>query len=214
LTINDYWNWLEESFVSNIRAQQWYNGDSPRNLSGFINDKTNRFIGWATMRQLRIKSSLCSYQKIRSICLDDYSLFNEEKSSFPPGWINETIEEYSSSIVNAFEYKSSNELNTYVYVGDYGSYSGNGYVYEFRGRLSDLESNLSQLHQLEWIDNQTRAVIIQLSLYNPNVDLFTSVILLAEFLSTGGVFTSAQFEPMNFYGILYIFSFILLRILI
>jgi hypothetical protein len=54
-TIDQYWKWLEESFVSNIRAQQWYNGDPPRNLSGFINDKSNRLIGWATMRQLRIK---------------------------------------------------------------------------------------------------------------------------------------------------------------
>ncbi|CAF4381646.1 unnamed protein product, partial [Adineta steineri] len=31
-TINDYWNWLENSFVENIRAQQWYNNDPPRNL--------------------------------------------------------------------------------------------------------------------------------------------------------------------------------------
>ncbi len=54
-TIDQYWKWLEESFVSNIRAQQWYNGDPPRNLSGFINDKSNRLIGWATMRQLRVK---------------------------------------------------------------------------------------------------------------------------------------------------------------
>jgi hypothetical protein len=63
-------------------------------------------------------------------------------------------------------------LNTYVYIGDHGSYSGNGYVYEFRGRLIDIENNLSQLHQLKWIDNYTRAVLIQLSLYNPNVQLF------------------------------------------
>jgi hypothetical protein len=186
--------------VSNIRAQQWYNGEAPRNLSGFINDKSNRFIGWATMRQLRIKSDLCSVQTIRSTCVYDYNLFNEEKRSFAPGWINETIEEYSSSISKAFEYKSSDELDTYVYVGDHGSYSGNGYVYEFRGRLSDLQSNLSQLHQLGWIDNQTRAVIIQLSLYNPNVELFTSVTLLTEFLSTGGIYPEARFEPFNFYS--------------
>ncbi|CAF4285211.1 unnamed protein product, partial [Adineta steineri] len=62
-TINQYWYWLENSFVENIRAQRWYNGDAPRNLSGYINDKSNRFIGWATMRQLRIKSQLCQVKK-------------------------------------------------------------------------------------------------------------------------------------------------------
>jgi len=36
---------MENSFVENIRAQQWYNKDAPRNLNGFFNDKTNRLIG-------------------------------------------------------------------------------------------------------------------------------------------------------------------------
>jgi hypothetical protein len=193
--------------VSIIRAQQWYNGELPRNLSGFINDKSNRFIGWATMRQLRIKSDLCHVQnEITSTCLYDYSLSNEEKHSYQPGWLNETIGKYSSSIRQSFVYKSSAELDTYTYVGDHGSYNGGGYVYEFRGVLSDLQSNLSQLHELGWVDNQTRAVIIQLSLYNPNVQLFTSVTFLIEFLSTGGISPSARFEPMDFYGIFFFYN--------
>jgi polycystin 1L2 len=127
-TINDYWNWLEGSFVSNIHAQEWYNGDSPRNLSGFINDKTNRLIGWPMMRQLRIKSDLCSYPKLRLNCIQDYTITNEEKDSFEPGWINETTEEYSSSILQAFQYQSSEELGTYAYSG----YSGkSGIVFYF-----------------------------------------------------------------------------------
>ena len=41
-TINEYWTWLNQSFTQNIRAQQWYNNDQPKHLSGFINDKSNR----------------------------------------------------------------------------------------------------------------------------------------------------------------------------
>ncbi|CAF1360361.1 unnamed protein product, partial [Adineta steineri] len=41
-TIDEYWYWLENSFVSNIRAQQWYNGDIPQYLNGFLNDKSSR----------------------------------------------------------------------------------------------------------------------------------------------------------------------------
>ncbi|CAF4356149.1 unnamed protein product, partial [Adineta steineri] len=70
---------------------------------------------------------------------------------------------------------------------------------EFRGRLSDIKSNLSLLHQLQWIDSKTRAVIIQLTLYNPNVALYTSVTFLLEFLSASGISPSARFEPLNFY---------------
>jgi polycystin 1L2 len=202
LTIDDYWEWLENSFVVNLRAQQWYNGEIPEYLNGFINDKTNRLIGWASMRQLRTNLKLCSDHRIISECEYDYSLFNEEKESFEPGWTTNTTEneEYSSSILKAFQYQLSENIDTYTYIGDHGTYSGNGYVYEFRGSLLDLRSNLSKLHQLEWIDENTRAVLIQMTLYNPNVQLFTSIILLCEFLSTGGVFPSAEFQPIEFYG--------------
>ncbi|CAF0859705.1 unnamed protein product [Rotaria sordida] len=201
-TINEYWKWLENSFIENLRAQQWYNGEIPQNLNGYLNDKSNRLIGWSTMRQLRIKSNFCSDQRIISICHNDYSLFNEEKHSFQPGWINQTSstdEQYSSSIIKAFKYFTSEQLDTYISIGEHGIYSGNGYVYEFRGRLSDLRSNLSKLHQLGWIDKQTRAIFIQLTLYNPNVQLFTSITFLIEFLSTGSIVPTARFEPINFY---------------
>ncbi|CAF3727871.1 unnamed protein product [Adineta steineri] len=208
-TIDDYWNWLENNFITNIRAQQWYNNDPPRNLSGFINDKSNRLIGWATMRQLRVKSTLCQVQnEIISTCQYDYNFYNEDKYSYKPGWKNSITQNYSSAISQSFQYSTSQDLDTYSYIGEHGTYSGNGYVYEFRGRLVDLQSNLSLLHQLEWINNQTRAIIIQLTLYNPNVQLFTSVTFLAEFLSSTGIFTSARFEPMNFYTFTSITQFV------
>ncbi len=151
------------------------------------------------MRQLRIKSQLCESEIISSICVYDYSLFNEDQDSYPPGWSNETTNEYSPTIVQAFEYETHTEIDTYIEIGRHGSYGDGGYVYEFRGRLSDIQSNLSMLHQLDWIDNRTRAVIIQLSLYNPNVELFTSATFLLEFPSSGGVDPQARFEPIDFY---------------
>ena len=186
--------------MENIRAQSWYNGQSPKDLSGFINDKSNRLIGWPTMRQLRIKSEPCSYPKLRTDCLTDYNFLNEEKRSFAPAWRNISNGKSNSSIDQAFQYRSDDQLDTYIYIGEHGTYSGNGYVYEFRGRLKDIQTNLSGLHQFKWIDNSTRVVIIQFSLYNPNVQLFTSVTLLIEILSDGGIFPTARFEPFIFTG--------------
>ena len=57
-TINEYWQWLEESFIENIRIGNWYNGQKIDNAHGFLHDTTNRLIGWATMRQLRVKKGL------------------------------------------------------------------------------------------------------------------------------------------------------------
>lgn len=198
-SINDYWTWLETNFVDKIRAQQWYNNDIPLNLNGYINDKTNRLIGWGLMRQLRIQSDLCPYDKLSLTCSFEYDKSNEETNSFEIGWLNRTITKGNTSIEKAFEYQSSQQLDSYVYQGEHGKYSGGGYVYEFRGRLSEIKNNLSELHRFGWIDTKTRAILIQLNLYNPNAQLFTSVSILTEFLSTGGTATRTRFEPMNFY---------------
>lgn len=152
-----------------------------------------------------MKSELCADRRLLSSCVKDYSLFNEERQSFSPRWTNQSDDnkEYSSTILKSFQYQSSTVLDTYVHVGEYGTYSGNGYVYEFQGSLSQLKTNLSLLHQLGWIDENTRAIIIQFTLYNPNSGLFTSAMFLVENLSSGGMIPSSRFEPINFYGNFY-----------
>ncbi|CAF1642081.1 unnamed protein product, partial [Adineta ricciae] len=208
-TVTQFWFWLQNSFISNLRSQQWYNNDIPKYLNGYINDKSNRLIGWATMRQLRVKPSTCSDQRIMKICEKDYNFFNEDEESYSPGWTNQTLDEtYSLSINNSFQYRTSNELNTYVFVGEHGTYNGGGYVYEFRGQLKDLQSNITTLHKLQWIDKKTRAILIQITLYNPNVQLLTSITFLCEFLITGEIISTSYFQPLNFFTFTSIFQLI------
>ncbi|CAF1071686.1 unnamed protein product [Adineta steineri] len=202
-TVHQYWSWLENNFLENIHAQQWYNGEPPRNLSGFINDRSNRLIGWPTMRQLRVKSYSCF---MNSTCQYDYNFFHEEKQSYQPGWKNQTTDMYNVSIEQAFQYQTGDQLGTYLYVGIRATYASGGYVYEFRGSLNDIKNDTAQLQRLNWIDSQTRAVIIQVNLYNPNSQLFISVNLLTEFLSTGGIDVQSSFQPISFQRIYLVFT--------
>ena len=39
-----------------LRANEWYNGEQPYGLAGFIGDFTSRMVGYATLRQLRVKN--------------------------------------------------------------------------------------------------------------------------------------------------------------
>jgi hypothetical protein len=117
----------------------------------------------------------------------------------------------SQTIQQTFEYRDSDELDSYFIIDDYESY-----VYEFRCRLSDIRSNLSLLDQFEWINRQTRAVIIQFNLYNPNMELFTSI-TFAEFLLTNvGIYVwrynqskciGDLFKETNGYVLIYLISF-------
>lgn len=204
-TVDQYYLWLENHFINNLRAQMWYNHkDPPKNLTGFINDKTNRLIGWTTMRQLRVQTQSCSDQRLFSQCHYDYSVSNEEKRSFYPKWIAEKgEEEYSATILKAFHYQSDTDHFHHTY-------DAGGYVYEFRGSLSDLRTNLTQLCRLGWIDHQTRAVFIQLTLYNPNLQLFTSLTFLTEFFSTTHIQSQVRIQPMNFLTFTSLFQFVCL----
>jgi polycystin 1L2 len=207
--VHDYWIWLNDTFVDRIRASNWYNDDRPRHLSGFMQDRSSRLIGWPTMRQVRVRSEPCSAKIPQSVCHDDYhALFNAETRSFDVEWANATDLSPRSNrtpIERAFVYRSDDELDSHVTTGEHGWYSGSGYVYEFRGRLKDIRSNLSALHRSQWIDQRTRAILIQMNLYNPNVQLFTSVMILVEFLSTGAFHPSIRIEPIQFHGPSFIF---------
>jgi hypothetical protein len=193
-TIDDYWHWLNDSFLSNIRAHAWYNNHPPRNLSGYLNDKTTRLIGWPILRQLRVQTRPCVTNNSHHPCSDEYSFMNEEKQHFS-STCNSTSSptNLSRNLQRAFQYQTGDQLTTHVYFAPHHSYAAGGYVYEFRGRLAEL-------HRLRWIDRQTRAVFIQITLYHPNVELFTSVILLAELLPTGGIFMHHRFDPLSFVG--------------
>ncbi|CAF0824425.1 unnamed protein product [Adineta ricciae] len=202
-TVAQFWTWLEGSFIETIEPEQWYNGRSDNASIGFLSDRTNRLIGWATMRQLRVKADTCriktSMQTFIRHCYDEYGLSIEEKRSFQPGWTMNATKNYSLSIAQAFLYQTSAQLDTYPYIGELQTYGSGGYVYEFRGSLSKLRNELNQLHQLQWIDSPTRAVLIQLNLFNPNIAIFTSVAILIEILSSSGIYPSARFEPLDLY---------------
>jgi hypothetical protein len=170
-------------------------------------------IGWVTVRQLRVRA-VSSDQCVSEVpiadetirCTRDYSRSNEDQQSYLPEWIdpdaNQTnLIKRSPSIERAFQYRSSKQMDTYLYVGEHATYASGGYLYECRGSLLHLRQNLSELHRLTWIDDRTRAVLIQMSLYNPNVEMFTSVTLLMEFLSTGNLVPTARFEPIELQSI-------------
>ena len=146
----------------------------------------------------RVKAIL---RGIIPFCYGDYSASNEETRSFYPGWsTNGTRENVSSSVNNSFVYQTSEQLDSYFYIGRHAAYRSGGYVYEFRDSLDQLRKDLAELHQLGWIDRQTRAILIQMNLYNPGIQLFTSAAIIAEILPSSGVYPSSRIEPLDFAG--------------
>ena len=116
------------------------------------------------------------FKKIFEMCTTNINSKSEETNNYGFGW-SQYNQSYTpptgyQSIYNAFQYKTAVTLQTTTQSGKYLTYGGGGFVYELRGKLEYLRGNLSLLREMNWIDGQTRGIVVEFSVYNPNINLF------------------------------------------
>ena len=65
-------------------------------------------------------------------------------------------------------------------------------TYTCRRTRAKTAKLLRILERQEWIDTRTRAVFVEFTLYNANVNLFASVIMGVEWMAAGSAVTKAE----------------------
>lgn len=206
--MDQFWSWCTDTLAKELRADIWYNGDQPYGLAGYINDFSSRMIGYATLRQIRAQNNSChiNSQMRNEInhCTIDSSLLNEERSNYGLNWTDfdpaYTPPNGYLALFKSFQFRKAEELKSLPRQGAYSAYMGGGYVYEMRGKLSFIKGNLTLLQQMNWIDRQTRAVVAEFSLFNPNINLLMVCSVLFEILPSGNLLAKARFEPVNLFS--------------
>ena len=208
-TSNHWWNWAKNNIIQDIRAQRLYNNDPPYGLKGFLNDWNNRIMGYAIIRQVRSARYNCvapsPMDKTIEHCSGSRGITNEDSNSYCANWYrNETFP--GSCDMEEFKYKTADELKTYMSSGRIGNYGGGGYVIRLTGIQEDLLERFNILQKHHWIDQNTRAVFLEFSVYNANINLFATCVVSAEFNEGGGILPKWRFEPLrlikstNYYG--------------
>ena len=208
----DVWQWLQQAFIKKaFHSHTWYNhpNATPTKMNNYLSDLASYVIGKVIIRQLRVKPDNCQTTKINgnTSCFFDYSVLSDDWSNYSLSWMS-----YNSSLLpstnqqriyQAFQYADSSTLNSLPFIGLYSTYLGGGYVYSFDTKTNftrfQLIRDLVKLQKLGWLDKRTRAVFLQFSLYNPNVNLFLYSIILFEFLSTGTILKSFRFDSFSLY---------------
>ncbi len=74
------------------------------------------------------------------------------------------------------------------------SYGGGGYVFRINTPSRDVRKELILLQQQHWVNNHTRAIFLEFSVYNTNVNLFAIATIVAEFMPGGGILPYYRFE--------------------
>ncbi|XP_068100439.1 polycystin-1 isoform X2 [Hyperolius riggenbachi] len=165
MSSEEFWAWATEvllPYLSNIQRGSYSN-----------------LLGSAQLRQIRLKKA-CGHEA----CPETIKAFDD--AGYDAGWLSS-----STTSSGAWLHSEANSTGSW-YWGFLSLYDSSGYIQLLGATLEENESIIGKLQQDHWIDNLTRALFVEFSLYSPGVDLYSSVMLLLEFPMAGRSLTSAE----------------------
>lgn len=197
---NDWWDWAHSTVVNEAMAQPHYNGLPPYGLRGYIGDHTHRIMGYAVIRQVRVKPNSCRVDKritdITQECAQASAFINEDHGDYCNGW--EELTAHTENLVSClrpeFKYVTAGELDSLPYQAKLDTYGGGVYVFRMNQPSSKAKEELNNLQQMHWVNNHTRAIFMEFSVYNPQQNLFGICTIIAEFIPGGGIKPYYRFD--------------------
>lgn len=187
-TMADFWKFTEGPFLNGMYWEVWYNNESlPQNQSLIYYE--NLLLGVPRLRQVKVRNHSCTvHEDLKDEVQDCYNMYtpsNEDTAPFGPK--NGT----------AWAYTAEGGMNESSYWGQVSKYGGGGFYQDLSRTRESSALQLRFLKENLWLDRGTRAVFLDFSVYNGNINLFCIARLLAEFPATGGVVTSWQFQTVR-----------------
>ncbi|CAM1312882.1 PKD2 (predicted) [Pycnogonum litorale] len=176
----DFWRFRQYVMIPSLYPEIDYNKARINKDERYVLYE-NRLLGVPRLRQLRVRSDSCNVHetfKMIQHCYDNYSPHVEDKDPF--GKKNGT----------AWAYSSETELGGSSHWGLLATYSGAGYFQDLGSTRKIADGNMQELMDNLWIRRGTRAVFLDFTVYNANVNLFCVVKLVFEFPATGGMVPS------------------------
>ena len=141
-------------------------------------------------------------RNVVSGCSAYHSFLGEDEANYDPGWElpNNNTGPFNDSR-RFWRFRNSSDLNEVPYLGLMSTYGGGGYAIDMP-RTGEAKHDLVDLRNKKWIDKRTRAVFVEISIYNAQVNLFAIAIFLTEWLPTNGVifFNNIKVARLYRYG--------------
>ncbi|XP_061191553.1 uncharacterized protein LOC133199700 [Saccostrea echinata] len=201
----DYFNWLNNTVVPHLYpSRDWSNNSFPS--APWVGDLVNIRVGTAKLRQVRVTEEPCISYIFHIVrpCIREYQDKNIETRNFYPYWrLQKSLSRTPQSLRRAWKYSSEDEGIDVP--GEIHMYKPGGYVIMLPRSLTEAHDLVHHLVEYRWVDRHTRALFLELNLYNPNINIFTYAMFIAEFIETGGILPWSNiwvFRPNEFTGAL------------
>ena len=151
------------------------------------------------------------FKKLIKECNGDYSLSNEDTKLYDPGWKNPR--KRSSSLFSRrrrkakrspWQYASGGEARSRVPVWAlFNTYFGGGYLSELGDTEKYAKTYYNYLFKHLWADKYTKAIFVEFTLFNMNLNLMAVASISVEFPTYGGAFPKAEVFVSRLYRTLY-----------
>jgi hypothetical protein len=177
--MNQFWNWFEGPLVDGLNSFSWENPNEESTETG----TGHRVVGAIQLRQLRTKSHKCNSKQFGETVKNCYSsTFHEDKESFGPSQI----------------YKWDQNSGEHAVWGKFNDiYPGSGFVVTFVPNKTSVLEISSDLKLNEWIDINTRVVMVSFTIYNPNINMLSAMRFILEFTASGNGVSYSQISTVK-----------------
>nr|AKN21732.1 PKD2L-2 [Schmidtea mediterranea] len=186
---SDFWKFLMGPLLNGLYWNVWYNSrNMPANEQNYIYFE-NKLLGVPRIRQIRVKNNSCIIPNILqnkvNQCYAAYSRNIELKESF--GFQNSS----------AWNYTEDSILQSGSFQGQITTYGGGGFYVDLATSQENSLNIILSLFNNRWLDRNTRAVLVDFTIYNANINLFCIIKLVGEFPPVGGVLPSYEFRTVK-----------------
>ncbi|XP_033117714.1 uncharacterized protein LOC117117519, partial [Anneissia japonica] len=200
-----FWNYTQNVMIPSLFAGQLLNGelDEFGLKQALVADHTSSLVGIARMRQLRVIPDLCEIPEIMSKTVDScrpaYGAFTEDDRYFYERWVlaNQTHPPEYKGLMDVWRHQSWFDLGSLPYWGKTAVYGGGGYIAELGKTVEDAWAIADYLRNSKWVDQYTRAVFFEFSVYNPVINFYAVSYMIAEFLPQGGAVPYYHFQTLK-----------------
>ncbi|XP_065664955.1 uncharacterized protein LOC100198378 isoform X2 [Hydra vulgaris] len=187
-SITEFWVWARNTFARGLYGEK----------EGFILNKVTWLMGSARIHQLRTKRSTCldsvrSYFKDLKCSYPYTSEFEDKTPQYCEGW-KLCPQNKSAYYPNYWQYHNYAKFGSYKTSGRFATYSNGGYFVVIQNSSYVASNIFSYLRNNTWLDELTRAAIVQFTVYNTQENFYAIIEMIFELTTTGGVFTSSNFQ--------------------
>uniref|UniRef100_A0A8C5H9L6 Polycystic kidney disease protein 1-like 2 n=1 Tax=Gouania willdenowi TaxID=441366 RepID=A0A8C5H9L6_GOUWI len=191
MSIQDVFTWTNTTLLSNLF------GEYP----GFVTDGNSKLVGNARIRQVRVQKNSCRLARSMHHSVKDchapYSWDVEERGSYGPGWSRSVDNNTVVDPHSPWSYKSQGKLRSSPVWGSLMLYRGGGFVVDLGPDLQN--STLQDLYDNIWVDTYTRAIFVEFTVYNANVNLFCIVTFMLETSAIGAFQFRSELQNVRLY---------------